>query len=201
MKEEKQTKPSNNAEVKPEVKTKEAPSEKAEKPKEVKTEQTPKATGTDKPSCNFEHLVRICNADLDGNKQILYAMTKIKGVSIMFANAVCNLLKIDKSSKTGEMNKSQISAIDEAIRNPKKLGIPDWMLNRRNDYETGENKHLLSSDLDFQKANDIKKLKIMKCYKGSRHISGLPVRGQRTKSNFRRSKSKGRGSLGVKRKK
>jgi len=64
------------------------------------------------------------------------------------------------------------------------------MLNRRKDYETGEDKHLLSSDLAFTKDNDIKMLKKIKSYKGMRHAFGLPVRGQRTRSNFRRNKGK-----------
>ena len=64
------------------------------------------------------------------------------------------------------------------------------MVNRRNDYDTGQNKHLLTGDLQFTVENDIKMMKKMKCYKGVRHILGQPVRGQRTRSNFRRNKGK-----------
>ena len=64
------------------------------------------------------------------------------------------------------------------------------MLNRRNDPEDGSDKHLLSSDLKFTVENDIKMMKKIKCYKGVRHSLGQPVRGQRTKSNFRRNKGK-----------
>jgi small subunit ribosomal protein S13 len=70
------------------------------------------------------------------------------------------------------------------------------MVNRRYDYETGQNKHLLSGDLQYTIENDIKMMKKMKCYKGVRHILGQPVRGQRTRSNFRRNKGK---VMGVKR--
>jgi len=55
----------------------------------------------------------------------------------------------------------------------------------------------LVGDLKFTKENDIKLLKKVKSYRGMRHALGLPVRGQRTKSNFRRNK--GKASLGVKR--
>lgn len=151
---------------------------------------------------NFRHLVRIANADLDGNKQIFYGLRKIKGVSFMFANMVCSIAGIDKSKKAGTLSDAEIQKLDEIVSNPKKFGAPSWMLNRRKDIETGEEKHLLSSDLDFAKQGDLKRLQKVKSYRGLRLFAGLPVRGQRTKSNFRRSKSKGKGgSLGVKRKK
>jgi small subunit ribosomal protein S13 len=49
----------------------------------------------------------------------------------------------------------------------------------------------------FTKDNDIKLMRKIKSYKGTRHSAGQPVRGQRTKSNFRKSKGK---VMGVKRK-
>ncbi len=77
-----------------------------------------------------------------------------------------------------------------------KFGTPVWMLNRRKDLELGEDRHLITSDLTFTQDNDIKMLKKIRSYKGVRHILGQPVRGQRTKSNFR--KNKGKVHLGVK---
>ena len=71
-------------------------------------------------------------------------------------------------------------------------------MNRRRDYDTGEDKHLLIGTLQFSKDNDIKRLKKIKALRGMRHQKGLPVRGQRTKSNFRRNKGK---VIGVKKKK
>ena len=56
--------------------------------------------------------------------------------------------------------------------------------------------HLSSTELQIAKENDIKLLKKIKCYKGIRHIYSLPVRGQSTRSNFR--KNKGKAKLGVK---
>jgi small subunit ribosomal protein S13 len=70
-------------------------------------------------------------------------------------------------------------------------------MNRRMDFETGENKHLNGFDLDLQKEFDIKRLKKIKSYKGYRHMSGLTLRGQRTRGNFRRNKMK---SVGIKKK-
>ena len=67
------------------------------------------------------------------------------------------------------------------------------MLNRQNDFESGEDKHLTGSNLELRKEFDIKRLKKIKSYKGLRHSSNLPMRGQRTKSNFRRNRRKGAG--------
>ncbi|RMF55991.1 30S ribosomal protein S13 [Candidatus Woesearchaeota archaeon] len=146
----------------------------------------------------FKHIVRIVNTDLDGNKPIVHAMRKIKGVSFMLANAVCALAGVDKQKKTGTLLDPEIKKIDEILKNPKKFGAPSWMLNRRRDYETGEDLHILTTDIKFIRDNDIKRMKMIKSYKGFRHAYGLPVRGQRTKSNFRKNKGKG---LGVQKKK
>jgi len=71
------------------------------------------------------------------------------------------------------------------------------MKNRRSDPETGEEKHLVGTDLDMKKDFDIRRMKKIRSYRGIRHTSGLPVRGQRTRSNFRK---KGQ-AVAVKRKK
>ncbi|MBL7055868.1 30S ribosomal protein S13 [Candidatus Woesearchaeota archaeon] len=151
-----------------------------------------------KEADDFKYFVRIANTDLEGNKQIHHALTKIKGVSFMFSNMICTLAGVDKSSKTGNLKDDQVKKLDEVINDPLKFKAPVWIFNRRNDYEDGSDKHLNGSDLTFSKENDIKRLKKIKSYKGMRHGVGLPVRGQRTKSNFRRNK--GKGSLGVKKK-
>ena len=65
------------------------------------------------------------------------------------------------------------------------------MLNRRNDYETGETVHLIESDLMMRLRDDLNRMKKVRSYKGKRHEVGLPVRGQRTKSTFRKGTSVG----------
>ncbi len=144
----------------------------------------------EKGNKEFRHIVRVVNTDLDGNKKIGQALTKIKGVSFMYANAICKLAGIDRNQKTGDMGDEQVDKLDEVIKNPIKFKVPIWMMNRRNEPETGADTHLVSSDVVFVQDNDVKSLKKMKCYRGFRHIDGLPCRGQRTKSNFRRNKSK-----------
>ena len=145
----------------------------------------------------FNHLVRIANTDLDGNKKLGYALTKIKGIGYQFANMICKISNIDKKSKIGYLSDEDIKKIDLVIKSPIKSGAPIWMLNRRKDYEDGSNRHIITTDLMFIKDNDLKRMKKIKSYRGMRHAFGLPVRGQKTKSNFRRQKGKG---LGVKKK-
>jgi small subunit ribosomal protein S13 len=141
----------------------------------------------------FRHIVRIANTDLDGSKPIYHALTKIKGVGFMFANMVCNLAKVDKYKKAGDLNEKEVSILDSFIADPVSSGAPAWMLNRRKDYDTGVDKHIVTGELKFANENDIRLLKKIRCYRGVRHIFGLPVRGQRTKSNFRKNKGKVQG--------
>ncbi len=143
----------------------------------------------------LKYFVRVANTDLDGRKAILEALRKIKGVDVMFSNAVCTLAEVDKAMKAGYLNDAQVKKLDEVVNNPLKFGFPAWMLNRRKDREDGQNKHIITSNLLFIHDNDIKMLKKMRCYRGIRHVQGQPVRGQRTKSNFRKNKGK---VLGVK---
>ncbi|MBI2650943.1 30S ribosomal protein S13 [Candidatus Woesearchaeota archaeon] len=145
---------------------------------------------------NFRYFVRIANTDLDGNKRISHALTSIKGVGFMFANMLCNLANIDKMAKVGYLSDEQIKKFDEILSDPTKYKVPSWMLNRRKGYEDGKDRHFVTSDLAFAQDNDIKIMKKIRSYRGIRHGMGLPVRGQRTKSNFR--KNKGKVTLGVK---
>jgi len=63
--------------------------------------------------------------------------------------------------------------------------MPVWMLNRRNDTYTGENRHLTGTDLILSNKEDINLMKKIRSYKGIRHERGLRVRGQRTRSTGR----------------
>ncbi|MBI2545651.1 30S ribosomal protein S13 [Candidatus Woesearchaeota archaeon] len=157
----------------------------------------PKPQNLGKQAEEIRHLVRIANTDLDGRKPVYYALTKIKGVNYMFSNFVATAAKVDKHKKTGLLSDGEVKRLEEAVKNPMIHNPPAWLLNRRKDAETGKDVHLTAADLDFAKDTDIKIMKKIKSYRGVRHILGLPVRGQRTKSNFRKNKGK---VMGVKRK-
>lgn len=141
-----------------------------------------------------EKLVRILSKDIEGKLKTLVGLTKIKGISWSLANAICNMLNIDKNKRIGSLSKEEIDKINNFIKNPK---MPSYLFNRKLDVEQGENRHLIGSDLELQKEMDIGKLKKIKSYRGYRHASGLPSRGQRTKSHFRKNKRK---SVGIKKK-
>lgn len=142
----------------------------------------------------FKHIVRVFKTDLDGNKYIVDSLRKIKGVSFSFANMTCRAVGIQPNKKTGNLSEEEIAKLDEVIRNAGNYA-PEWVLNRRKDVETGQNKHLVGSDLDFSKETDIRNLKKIKSYRGIRHAKGLPLRGQRTRSNFRKNKGRGPGVI------
>jgi len=136
----------------------------------------------------FKHLIRIRNTDVRGEKPVYNALRRIKGVSYAIASAVLNLVNIPKQKRAGDLTDDEVSKIDGVLASP--TNFPAWLFNRRADPETGEDKHLLTSDLRFTSGNDVKYLKKMKSYRGYRHAFGLPVRGQRTRSNFRKNKGK-----------
>lgn len=138
---------------------------------------------------DFKHIIRIANTDLQGDKQILIALQKIKGVGHNLAAALCHVAGIPKTKKAGELSDAEVQKLDEVVRNPG-LHVPTWMVNRRRDPETGEDKHLLLADIDFTFDQDKKREMKLKSYKGIRYQARLPVRGQRTRSNFRPNKGK-----------
>ena len=142
-----------------------------------------------------DRIVRILSTDLEGKMKIFHGLTKIKGISWSFSNAVCKVLKIDKNKIIGSLSENEIKKITDFIKNP---SLPAYLINRRVDLETGENKHLTGSDLELRNEFDIKRLKKIKVYRGYRHIAKLPVRGQRTKGHFRKNRAKG---VGIKKKK
>jgi len=141
-----------------------------------------------------ERIVRILSKDIEGKMKLYVGLTKIKGVSWAMSNAVCKILGIDKNKTIGELSEKEIKDITEFLKNPK---VPVFLVNRRFDFETGEDKHLIGNDLDLRKDFDIKRLKNIRSYRGLRHQMGLPSRGQRTKAHFRKNKSK---SVGIKKK-
>jgi len=139
----------------------------------------------------FRHIVRVNNTDLKGEKALYLALQKIKGVGENFSRAVCISAKIDFMKITGELTDKEVTLLEQVLISPADAGIPLHFFNVQKDYETGETKHLFQSDLDFQKDQDIKRLRKIKSRRGLRHQWKLPLRGQRTQSNFRPNKGKG----------
>ncbi|HLC57207.1 MAG TPA: 30S ribosomal protein S13 [Candidatus Nanoarchaeia archaeon] len=137
----------------------------------------------------LRQIVRVANVDLDGNKNVYNALRKIKGVSFMFANAVCQSSGINRDKKTGLLDEGDIKKLEDVLLNYKAL--PKWLLNRRKDFEEGTDKHIVGAQVQFVRGFDIKRMQETKSNRGLRHAKGLPVRGQRTRAHFRGGRSVG----------
>ena len=135
-------------------------------------------------------IVRILQTDVPGDRNVYTGLTRIKGVSWAISNAACILLKLDKKRKIENLTKDEITKIEEFL---KKGNFPRYLLNRRNDYTTGKDLHLLGNDLDLAEELDIKRLKKIRSFRGLRHATGQPTRGQSTKAHFRTNRKKGVG--------
>jgi len=145
-----------------------------------------------------KRIVRLLATDIDGRLSVGRALRKVKGVGFMFSHAVCLSVGVDPNKKVGLLGESELKTIEKYFKdlNQGNITVPKWMLNRRRDAETGENVHLIGSTLDFRKREDINTMKRIRAYRGVRHELGLPVRGQRTRTSFRKNKT-----VGVSRKK
>ena len=140
----------------------------------------------------YRHIVRIVGNDIRGERKIVIGLTQIKGLGFMFATAILDILKIDTNSNIGNLTDENVQAIEKLITDPIASNIPTWFLNRRKDIETGANLHLLTSDIPFTLRNDIERERISASWRGYRHLSGLKVRGQRTRTSGRKG-----GAVGV----
>jgi small subunit ribosomal protein S13 len=146
-------------------------------------------------SREFQHIIRFAGTDINGTQPVTYALTSVKGVGIKLASAIIEKAEISPEARMGFLSSSEVEKIEDILKNPVKYGIPLWLLNRRKDRETGNNIHLLGSDLVLQTKNDIEDLKKIRSWRGFRHSYGLKVRGQRTKTTGRKGKA-----IGVKKK-
>ena len=137
----------------------------------------------------FNYIVRVIGKDLDGTKSVELGIQGIKGIGqrmgCLIANEFRNESKVPANKRLGELTPEEIKKLEEVILAPEKHKLPVWSLNRRNDFETGANKQLTMNDLAFTLRNDLTRMAEIKSYKGLRHMWGLPVRGQKTKSRHR----------------
>ena len=142
----------------------------------------------------LDKIIRIASKDVPGSLSLYTGFTKIKGISWTMSRVICKNLNLDKGRKIGSLSEEEIKKIEDFIKNPK---APKYILNRQKDFDTGEDGHLTGVNLELKKEADIKRLKKIKTYRGLRHSAKLPVRGQRTRANFRKNKQKG---VGIKKK-
>ena len=135
-------------------------------------------------------IIRMGGRDIDGSMPVSRALCEISGVSFMMANAISKVSGLG-DKPVADLTEEEKKRIEGITANPGAHGVPSWVFNRRGDPEEGTDRHMVSANLDLRRKMDINELKKRKCYRGVRHIAGLPVRGQRTRSSFRKSSTVG----------
>ena len=112
-------------------------------------------------------MVRLLGNNLSNKKKIYIALTAIYGIGISKALDILKMISIDPNTKVFNLTENNISSL-------------------RNILESGDLK--LEGDLKRLISLDIKRLIDINSYRGRRHLKGLPVRGQRTRTNSRTSR-------------
>lgn len=160
--------------------------ERVKKPKIKKKKEKKEPPKKKKMIEGIRGIVRLAEVDIMGDRKIRNALLKVKGIGKSLANSIPIAAGLDPNIMIGSLNDQELERLESVIKEPSKFGIPTHMLNRKKEPLTGEDKHLTASELTFAVKSNIDFMKKIRSYKGVRHSYGLPVRGQRTRSSFRR---------------
>ena len=140
---------------------------------------------------DLRYFVRIGTTDLDGTKTVERSLTEMNGIGQRTARIVAETAGVDRTATFGLLDQDEIDAVVDVVENFSEH-VPSWMVNRQKDFYTGEDDHVVGSDLNQQRTQDINRMQMINSYKGVRHQRGQKVRGQRTKSTGRTE-----GTIGV----
>jgi small subunit ribosomal protein S13 len=154
-------------------------------PKEGKKE-VPKSKDAGQQE-EIRHIVRIADTDLDGKRSVHYALTGIKGISKRVARVLCDTAGLNPKATIGYLKDAEIENLQSSVDNVMTI-IPHWMMNKQNDTMSGEDKHVVGTDVLLSLMEDLNIMKKMRSYKGVRHDRGLRVRGQRSRSTGRKGR-------------
>lgn len=108
-------------------------------------------------------MARIAGVDLPGKKRVEIGLTYIYGIGRPLANRILKATGINPDKRVQDLSEAEVAELRKQI----------------------EGKILVEGELRRKVKSDIDRLKMIKCYRGIRHTVGLPVRGQRTRSNAR----------------
>ena len=122
-------------------------------------------------------MARIVGVEIPGEKRIEIALRYIYGVGASNARVILAKAQIDPGLRAKDLNEQQLSQIVHVIQ---------------------DGKYVIEGDLRRELGLNLKRLQSIKCYRGIRHLRGLPVRGQRTSTNARTRKGP-RKTVGVQR--
>jgi small subunit ribosomal protein S13 len=148
---------------------------------EAKPAKTPQAEKKDE---NFRYIVRLVNSDLDGNKNIVIALSGIKGVGLRTAEIIAKMANVPRSTKIGDLPEEKTEELEKLVLDYSEQA-PHWMVNRQHDWSSGADMHIVGVDVELYKRDDVNLMRMIRCYKGVRHETGQKVRGQRTRANGR----------------
>ena len=112
-------------------------------------------------------MARIVGVDIPNDKRVVVSITYIYGIGRTTAQKICKDAKVDDDIRVKNLTEAQLGAIRNEIA-----------------------KYKVEGDLRRETALNIKRLSEIGCYRGIRHRKGLPVRGQRTRTNARTRKGK-----------
>ncbi len=112
-------------------------------------------------------MARITGIDLPSEKRIDIGLTLIYGVGRKNVVEILKQAKIEPEKRVSQLSDEEVSRINKAMEN-----------------------FMVEGDLRKKIAGDIQRLKTIGAYRGLRHVKGLPVRGQRTRSNARTKRGK-----------
>lgn len=113
-------------------------------------------------------MARISGVNVPNEKKVLYALTYIYGVGVTTSAKIIKDAQIDAEKRVKDLSETEIEKIRKVITQNYKV----------------------EGDLRLEVSQNIKRLKEINSYRGLRHIKGLPVRGQRTKTNARTKRGK-----------
>ncbi len=116
-------------------------------------------------------MARIVGVDLPRNKKVVYALTYIYGIGPTQSRKILEKTGINPDTSSDDLTENDINLIREEL----------------------ETNHTVEGDLRRAEGYNIKRLMEINCYRGQRHRRGLPVRGQRTKTNARTRRGKRKG--------
>ncbi|MCI0744427.1 MAG: 30S ribosomal protein S13 [Verrucomicrobia subdivision 3 bacterium] len=122
-------------------------------------------------------MARIIGVEIPGEKRIDIALRYIYGIGPTNALEILERAKIDRALRAKDLTEQQVAHIVHAIQ---------------------DGKYVIEGDLRRELGLNLKRLQAIKCYRGIRHLRGLPVRGQRTSTNARTRKGP-RKTVGVQR--
>ena len=155
----------------------------------AKEDEEQKAKPQEQKKSASTSIVRIAGKDIDGDFDIPSALMQIKGIGYNMASAISlgisKVYNIPRETTIGSLDEDGIEKIEEMLKDPKKAGMPTYLLNRQGDRETGENLHVVGTDLIVKVRQDIENDIKIQTYRGFRHRWGQKVRGQKTRSTGR----------------